>query len=403
MKITPPIEALSLSLREKMLMRILRQAVSGTLNLRLANGQGLRFDTEKPGIEAYITLANDTMPHKVVDRGTIGFAESYMDGDWSTGDLTKVIYFMLTNVDAIEHSIRGHWWMRLLQFLQFKLHRNSRSGAKRNIHAHYDLGNNFYRAWLDESMTYSSGLYLHEDDNLERSQFNKYRRILDKIKPEAGHSVLEIGCGWGGFAELLITQTPAHYTGVTISEEQYRFARERLANLRYHDGQKAHVLAEDYRDIKGRFDHIVSIEMFEAVGQEYWDTYFAQIKALLKPGGKAVIQTISIIDRLFESYANESDFIRHYIFPGGMLPSIERLEKILTRQHLKITDNFTFGQDYARTLRAWSERFEAAWPMIKSNHFDDRFRRMWQYYLSCCEAAFLAERINVHHLTIEHV
>jgi cyclopropane-fatty-acyl-phospholipid synthase len=297
------------------------------------------------------------------------------------------VTLFLMNMDALDKYADGNLLTRLGMMIQDRfVRRNSLAGSKRNIEAHYDVGNDFYSLWLDKSMTYSSGLFGDTARDLEEAQGNKYERILGKfLKPCS--SVLEIGCGWGGFAE----RAAAHghrLTGLTISPSQYRFACERLKGA-------ADILLEDYRKTRGLFDMIVSIEMFEAVGEQYWPQYFRTVAERLKRGGRAVIQTITVRDELFASYRIRSDFIRHYVFPGGMLPSIQRFREEAECAGLKVVDAFSFGKDYAKTLREWSSRMRARSEEIMALGHDERFMRNWQYYLGICAAAFSAERTDV--------
>lgn len=320
-------------------------------------------------------------------RGDIAFGEDYIDGAWDTDDIEKLVTLFLVNGSAFDAYANGKFLNRILLMAHNKfVRRNSLSGSRKNIEAHYDVGNDFYALWLDKSMTYSSALFGDNAKDLEKAQQNKYERILSRfVKPCA--SVLEIGCGWGGFAERAI-EYGHKLTGLTISPSQHRFASERLNGA-------ADIRLEDYRTTQGLFDMIVSIEMFEAVGEQYWPQYFHTIAERLKRGGRAVIQTIAIRDDAFAFYRLRSDFIRHYVFPGGMLPSLQRFCEEAERAGLKVADCFPFGMDYVRTLREWSSRMRAKRDRIVALGYDERFMRNWQYYLGICAAAFSAERTNV--------
>jgi cyclopropane-fatty-acyl-phospholipid synthase len=297
-------------------------------------------------------------------------------------------------MDALGDLAHGGLFGRMALVVSDRfMRRNSLAGAKRNIEAHYDVGNEFYALWLDRSMTYSSGLFGHTAASLEHAQSNKYERILERLAG-CGRSVLEIGCGWGGFAEKAIAHG-REVTGLTISPSQYRFATERLKGA-------ADILLEDYRKAKGVFDSIVSIEMFEAVGEQYWPAYFHTIAERLKRGGRALVQTITVRDELFMDYRRRSDFIRHYVFPGGMLPSLQRFCEEAERAGLKVTGQFAFGKDYAKTLRAWSGRMMAHTAEIKAMGHDDRFLRNWQFYLNICAAAFQVGRTDVVQVELVH-
>jgi cyclopropane-fatty-acyl-phospholipid synthase len=330
----------------------------------------------------------------IAQRGDVALGEDYIDGTWDTDDIEKLVQLFLLNMDALGDLAHGGPFGRMALVISDRfMRRNSISGAKRNIEAHYDVGNEFYALWLDRSMTYSSGLFGETATSLEHAQSNKYERILERIA-DCGRSVLEIGCGWGGFAEKAIAQG-REVTGLTISPSQYRFATERLKGA-------ADILLEDYRKAKGVFDSIVSIEMFEAVGEQYWPAYFHTIAERLKRGGRALVQIITVPDDLFMDYRLRSDFIRHYVFPGGMLPSLQRFREEAERAGLAVTSQFAFGKDYAKTLRAWSGRMQGHTAEIKAMGHDDRFLRNWQYYLNICAAAFQVGRTDVVQVELVH-
>jgi cyclopropane-fatty-acyl-phospholipid synthase len=291
--------------------------------------------------------------------------------------------------------------MQAVNKLYHLFHRNDRQGSKKNIHAHYDLGNGFYSRWLDPSMTYSSALYETPSQPLDEAQRAKYAALARSIALKPGQHVLEIGCGWGGFAEFAAREVGATVTGVTISRAQHDFARKRLFDQGL--AEKADIQLIDYRDVRGQFDSVASIEMFEAVGEEYWPTYFGKIREVLSPGGRAGLQIITIRDELFAKYRTHTDFIQRYVFPGGMLPSEARLRQETAAAGLAWTHVHRFGQNYADTLAEWAARFEAAWGDIKGQGFDERFRRLWRFYLSYCEAGFRTERTNVIQLGLSRV
>jgi cyclopropane-fatty-acyl-phospholipid synthase len=324
-------------------------------------------------------------------RGDIGLGEEYIAGSWDSDNVSNLLSLSLHNLNSFEKFSDGNFLNRLgFVIHNVLLRRNSLSGAARNIKDHYDVGNNFYSLWLDRSMTYSSALYAGTDD-LDQAQTNKYSRILSKLgHPRA--SILEIGCGWGGFAERAAAD--GHYvTGLTISPAQYEYASKRLCGA-------ADIRLEDYRKSKGHFDAIVSIEMFEAVGERYWPDYFATLRRCLAPGAQAVIQTITIDERLFDRYRSGTDFIQQYIFPGGMLPSPSAFESQSQAAGLTVTDRFRFGPDYARTLALWRDGFLAGLPTITAQGFDARFARIWEFYLAYCEAGFDQGNIDVIQYTL---
>jgi len=359
----------------------------GTLDFIAPNGEVTTVRGPKPGPHAQFSLNEWDVLRRVAARGDIGLGEDYIAGAWTTDNIENLFSLFLLNIDHFDDFANGSF----LNQLFFRIHnsfvrRNSLSGSKRNIQDHYDVGNDFYSLWLDKSMTYSSALFDGADVALEDAQRNKYERILSRFQKRAA-SVLEIGCGWGGFAECA-TQESHNVTGLTISPAQHRFALERLKGA-------ADIKLEDYRKSRGLFDMIVSIEMFEAVGERYWPQYFATVAERLKEGGRAVIQTITIRDDLFDAYRTRSDFIRHYVFPGGMLPSLQRFREEAERAGLKVAGVFSFGKDYAKTLREWSERMQERSADIIALGHDERFLRNWQFYLGICAAAFSVERTDV--------
>ena len=330
---------------------------------------------------------------RALASGDIGFAEGYVAGEWETPDLAAVLSIFSLNFENLKKITEGNPLMGVINFISHALRGNSREGSKRNIHAHYDLGNNFYSRWLDPSMTYSSAKFDGANQSLHDAQTEKYRSLAQAMALKPGQSVLEIGCGWGGFAEFAAREVGCKVTGITISKEQYDFARKRLFDQGLAD--KADIQLIDYRDVTGTFDAVASIEMFEAVGERYWPTYFDKVGQVLKPGGRAGLQIITIQEDLFEGYRKRADFIQRYIFPGGMLPSEKRLKEETDRAGLSWTGAARFGRDYARTLTEWTTRFEAAWGDIQHQGFDERFRRRWRFYLSYCDAGFRTGRTDV--------
>ena len=359
---------------------------TGTLTFVAADGEITVIKGAKPGPQARFAIADWEVLRRILARGDIGLGEEYIAGSWSTDDVEQLVSLCLLNLEQLEIFSDGNFINRLGFVIHNALvRRNSVAGSARNIKEHYDVGNDFYRLWLDESMTYSSAPYAGTDQ-LYRAQQNKYERILSKFE-KRNADVLEIGCGWGGFAERAAADNH-HVTGLTISPAQHGFATQRLTG-------KAEIRLEDYRRCKGSFDNIVSIEMFEAVGEHYWPQYFACIAEQLKRGGRAVVQTITIRDDLFAGYRTRSDFVRHYVFPGGMLPSLARFREEAQNAGLKFAGAFAFGKDYARTLREWSVRMQARSEEIKALGHDDRFLRNWQFYLGMCAAAFNVQRTDV--------
>ncbi|MFN3667764.1 MAG: class I SAM-dependent methyltransferase [Brevundimonas sp.] len=383
-----------------MLLRLLASNWTyGRLTVNLPNGETHQLDGPQPGPTAVFDIRDYRFARRVLASGDIGFAEGYMAGEWESPHLAALLESFAHNYDHIQRLFDGHPLMRALNWLSHKRRRNSRSGSKKNIHAHYDLGNAFYGSWLDATMTYSSARFTRAGQALDAAQREKYAALARLMDLGQGQSVLEIGCGWGGFAEFAAKEVGARVTGITISQEQFDFARQRIFNAGL--SEKVDIQLIDYRDVQGRFDRVASIEMFEAVGQEYWPAYFGQIRDLLQPGGLAGLQIITIQDALFDDYNRRTDFIQKYIFPGGMLPSEERLKPVVDRAGLAWREVERFGQDYAETLRLWDERFQAAWPDIRRmGGFDERFRRLWRFYLAYCEAGFRSARTDVVQLVL---
>jgi cyclopropane-fatty-acyl-phospholipid synthase len=347
-----------------------------------------------------LTLNNWEVFSATLKSGDIGFAETFIDGHWHTDNLPALVELMVRNRDAIESLIYGTWWGSLMYRLRHLFNRNSKAGSRKNIHAHYDIGNDFYQLWLDPSMTYSSALFSDGHvENLQDAQQAKYQRILDQINIAPGGRILEIGCGWGGFAEVAARRAAAQVTGLTLSTEQLQFANQRLAAAGVVDQVELHL--QDYRDTHGEFDGIASIEMFEAVGEAYWPSYFECIARNLKSGARACIQTITIDNALFERYRKGTDFIQQYIFPGGMLPSPQVFCQAAEKHGLKVVNQFAFGLDYARTLAEWRSAFNEQLPGVAAQGFDDRFLRTWEFYLAYCEAGFRAGSIDVMQFTLE--
>ncbi|QTC88573.1 SAM-dependent methyltransferase [Brevundimonas pondensis] len=367
----------------------------GRLTLVMPDGARHQLTGQTAGHAAVLTIRDSRFAVRVLKNGDIGFAEGYMAGEWDTPDLAVLLETLVNNYDQIRRLFDGNPLMKLVNGIGHRLNRNSRRGSRRNIHAHYDLGNAFYGAWLDPSMTYSSARYEGPGQSLQDAQRAKYASLARMMDLQPGHSVLEIGCGWGGFAEFAARETGAVVTGVTISREQHDYARRRLFEAGL--AERADIRLIDYRDVEGRFDRVASIEMFEAVGREYWPVYFRKLHDALKPGGRAGLQVITIQDELFDEYDARTDFIQKYVFPGGCLPSEARMAPEIAGAGLAEAGIVRFGGDYAETLAEWARRFESAWGeivMIEAS-FDDRFRRLWRFYLAYCEAGFRSGRTDV--------
>ncbi|NIC40425.1 cyclopropane-fatty-acyl-phospholipid synthase family protein [Aquabacterium sp. A08] len=379
--------------------QLLQRLRHGSLTVQLPDGS-VQTLGDGQGLHATIHLHNWNVCGAALKSGDIGFAESYIAGDWTTPHLDDLLRLFLANRQALEDVIHGSWAGRLLYRLRHLLHRNTRRNSRKNIHAHYDLGNAFYRLWLDGTMNYSSALFEggHEQPMAD-AQHAKVRRALRMAGVRPGDRVLEIGCGWGALAEKGTVEFGAHVTGVTLSTEQLAWAQQRLAALGQAD--RADLRLQDYRDIAdGPFDAICSIEMVEAVGREYWPTYFGRVAQLLKPGGRACIQSIVIQDRLFDRYIRSTDFIQQYIFPGGCLPCPREFRREAEAAGLRVVDEFAFGADYAETCRRWREDFLARRDEVLALGFDERFLRIWEFYLAYCEAGFASGDIDVVQYTL---
>jgi len=372
----------------------------GRITLITPDGNNLEFKGRATGPAAFLRLHTWEPLNELVARGEMGFAEAYIDGKWDTTDLPALITFALVNTESLERFFHGRPWYALATRLRSFLQGNSLRGSKRNIMAHYDLGNDFYALWLDKSMTYSCALFEGDGKRtLEEAQAAKYQRILHKIAASPGDHILEIGCGWGGFAEKA-ARHGLKVTAVTISEKQAAFARERIHRAGL--GHLASIELIDYRKAEGIFDHIVSIGMFEHVGEQYWPVYFDTIKKRLSPRGTALVQSITLDDYLFETLHGYSGFIEQVIFPGGMLPSKSRFNAAAGKAGLECHEMYGFGQDYARTTRLWLERFEARKSEVKMLGYDETFIRLWRFYLSCCIASFSSRRTDVMQAELTH-
>jgi cyclopropane-fatty-acyl-phospholipid synthase len=386
--------------RLQLALQFARLIRAGKLNLVLPDGSAHFFEGAEPGPSATMRLHDPKMVTKLAFGGCLGLCEGYLDGMWDSPNVTDVLRLGTANEQAFDAMLRGKPWARFASWVMHKLRPNTRKGSRKNIAEHYDLGNDFYSEWLDGSMTYSSALFAQGENNLQAAQLEKYRRLCRALDIQPGMTVLEIGCGWGGFAEVAAGEFGAIVTGITLSTEQLAFAQARMKKSGLAD--KVTLRLEDYRDTKGEFDRIASIEMFEAVGEEYWPVYFQTVRERLAPGGKAGIQVITIADRFFADYRKTADFIQRYVFPGGMLPSPSRLREEVARAGLNLTDSFWFGRDYAETLARWQTSFQAAWGKITglSVQYDERFKRLWEFYLGYCEVGFDAGWTDVGQIVI---
>lgn len=386
--------------KAQMVLRGLVHMQAGCLKLTLPDRRTVVVKGKAQGPVACVTLHNWNLPQRALTGGTIAVAESYMDGDWDSPDVGAFLELFLVNTDVGRNFSNGaRGLLRLVEKFRHWMNANTKSGSKKNISAHYDLGNAFYKQWLDPTMTYSSALYSTGANDLQSAQRAKYKALADAAGIDASHHVLEIGCGWGGFAEYAAGEIGCKVTGLTISREQLAFANARMKNAGL--SGKVEIKFQDYRDEVGLYDRIVSIEMFEAVGEKYWPAYFSQLQRCLKPGGKAGLQIITIKPEAYREYRANPDFIQKYVFPGGMLPTREHLIDLGRKVGLKISGDFGFGLDYARTLAEWRERFWSVWDKVEPLGFDTRFKRLWEFYLFYCEAGFRARNIDVRQIVYE--
>lgn len=387
-------------------LALLDRIKHGQIVVRLPDGTHHYCGENHDGLSVDLVIHEWSVFDDMLSRGDIGAAESFIEGLWGTESLTSLLTLISQNRDELQQAIHGKRWQLLGAWVLHKLRANTRQGSKRNIMAHYDLGNDFYRLWLDDTMTYSSALFsdhanpdLAQWHDLAKAQRAKNQRMIRSLEVQAGDHILEIGCGWGGFAEQATT-LGARVTGLTLSPAQQEFARNRARSGHWDD--RAEFFLTDYRDMTGQYDHIVSVEMFEAVGERWWPTYFRTLQRLLKPGGTALIQVITIDDQLFPQYRKGTDFIQRHVFPGGMLPSPRVFKEQAAHAGMHVVDDLAFGSHYAKTLALWHDMFMDRLLDVKAQGFDDRFIRLWRFYLAYCEAGFRAGSIDVHQYTLQH-
>lgn len=372
---------------------------SGRVDFILPDGRRFRAEGSKPGPVAEVTINNPDVFARLVREGDLGFCDAYLDGWWTTPDLQAFMDFIHADNDDMYDGFPGMALVRAWEKARFWFQSNTKRQALKNISYHYDLGNDFYSLWLDDTMTYSSALFTTSQESLEKAQTAKYASMVDQMGVKPGDHVLEIGCGWGGFAEYAAKERGLKVTGLTISKEQLDYANKRIKNKGLSD--KVNLKLQDYRDETGVYDGVASIEMFEAVGEKYWPVYFDKIKQCLKPGKQATLQIITIQDARWDVYRKSVDFIQKYIFPGGMLPSPSVLRQEIHRAGLSVQHSIEFGKSYSQTLRRWFEVFNNEWDNISAMGFDDRFRRMWNFYLTSCAATFESGNCDVTQITLQ--
>lgn len=379
-------------------MEMLKQLQYGRLDIKLDDGRIFRAEGKNPGPVAELDVHNPDLFGRLIREGDLGFCDAYLDKWWSTPDLQAFMDLVHQGNEPIYDGFPGMKLVWAYEQIRFWLQRNNRRQARKNISYHYDLGNDFYRLWLDDTMTYSSALFTTGQESLEAAQIAKYASLIDQMGAKPGDHILEIGCGWGGFAEYAAKERGLRVTGLTISEEQFNYAVQRIENAGLKD--MVDFKLQDYRDETGTYDGIASIEMFEAVGERYWPVYFQTVRDRLKPGANATLQIITVADRRWDVYKRGVDFIQKYIFPGGMLPSPTALRQQIEKAGLGIARSVEFGASYDLTLRRWHETFNDHWDEIAQLGFDDRFRRMWNFYLTACAAAFDSSNTDVTQITV---
>ncbi len=377
---------------DKLVFNFLNKINYGYLELTTIDGKVLKFGNSDEKLKANIIIKNPNFNYNLIRGGSIGFAESYMRGEFETDNLSNLIELTARNIQVI-YKFSGLLDLPLINFVKNKVIKNTKNRSKANIAKHYDLGNDFFSLWLDDTLTYSSAIFDEKSKNLSDAQNNKYQKLIDLIKPNNGDKVLEIGCGWGGFAEYLGKKYDVKLDCITISKKQYEYAKERIFKCGLNE--KINIEIKDYRDLRGKYNSIASIEMIEAVGQNYLDEYFKTVKNNLSDGGKAAIQAITIDDRLFDRYKNKQDFIQKYIFPGGFLPNKNSINRYVSDNGLTVNSYISYADHYANTLSIWRNEFLKKWDLIKKQGFDLTFKRMWEFYLSYCEAGFKSKNIDL--------
>ncbi|QDK44595.1 SAM-dependent methyltransferase [Bdellovibrio sp. ZAP7] len=387
----------NMTFKSKLLMKLLQNSKGATLRVTFPDGTQDSFGAGEPIIS--VRAHNWRVFDELIDKGDLGMAEAIIRGDLEVDDIAALVQWACDNEDAVNRLLHGTWYGTLFARLRHLMNPNTKNGAKKNIMAHYDLGNQFYSLWLDPSMTYSAGLFDSSSVDLQQAQMKKYDRIIDALDIRAGDHVLEIGCGWGGFFSRAVERTGCRVTAVMNSPSQAQYNRELIARSGF--GNQVELRQQDYREIEGRYDKIVSIEMIEAVGEKYWPEFFNKVSSSLKDKGSALIQSITIQDQYFEQYRRKTDFIQRYVFPGGMLLSNQVFDRYASQFDLKNERPFEFGVSYADTLLKWKENFHAVEADVRQMGFDDKFMRLWDLYLSYCEGAFRAERINVGHYLLQ--
>jgi cyclopropane-fatty-acyl-phospholipid synthase len=384
---------------DKIVFNILKKINYGFLEISTLSGEVLQFGNPNDRLKANLVIKSPALNYNLIKGGSVGFAECFMRNEFVTNNLSDLIELTARNINII-HKFSGVLDLKFLNYIKNKFIKNTKSRSKENIAKHYDLGNDFFSLWLDETLTYSSAIFDDKNKILSDAQNNKYQKLINLIQPNIGDKVLEIGCGWGGFAEYLGKNYQVKLDCITISKKQFEFAKERIHNCGLNE--KVNIEIKDYRDLKGKYNSIASIEMIEAVGQNYLESYFKTIKNNLSDGGKAAIQAITIDDSLFDRYKNKQDFIQKYIFPGGFLPNKNTINKLVSNHGLNVNSYISYADHYADTLAIWRNEFNKKWDLIKKQGFDLTFKRMWEFYLSYCEAGFKSKNIDLIQFSLQN-
>lgn len=386
-------------LSDLIVFSLLKNIKHGHLEVIKMNGEVLKFGDPNEILKVSLEIKDESFIYNLIKSGSVGLGESYMKGFFTTNNLSDLIELTARNIGII-YKFSGILDLTIINYIKRKFVKNTKTRSKVNIARHYDLGNDFFSLWLDKSLTYSSAIFKEPDQDLFEAQKNKYQKLIDLLQPSSGSRVLEIGCGWGGFAEYLGTNYDVKLDCITISQRQFEFAKERIH--KYGLNEKVNIELKDYRDLKAKYDHIASIEMIEAVGQDYLNSYFNTIKNNLLPSGTAGIQAITIDDQLFDRYKNKEDFIQKYIFPGGFLPSKSELQNYVDKNGLKFNEYNSYANHYSETLIVWREIFNKKWDLIKKQGFDLKFKKMWEFYLSYCEAGFKSKNIDLIQFSLQN-
>jgi cyclopropane-fatty-acyl-phospholipid synthase len=384
---------------DKIIFNILKKISVGYLEITSISGELLKFGNYEDKLKADLKIKSSALSYNLIKGGSVGLAESYMKNEFETSNLSNLIELAARNINIV-HKFAGILDLKFLNFIKNKFIKNTKSRSKENIAKHYDLGNDFFSLWLDKTLTYSSAIFDEQNKDLAEAQNNKYQKLINLIQPNNGDKILEIGCGWGGFAEYLGKNYDVKLDCITISKKQFEYAKERIHNCGLNE--KVNIEIKDYRDLNSKYNSIASIEMIEAVGQNYLESYFKTIKDNLSDGGKAAIQAITIDDSLYDRYKNKQDFIQKYIFPGGFLPNKNTINKLVSKNGLSVNSYISYADHYADTLSIWRDEFNKKWSLIKDQGFDLTFKRMWEFYLSYCEAGFKSKNIDLIQFSLQN-